>query len=57
MRLSYSRSMVAGCAAVTAGDSDESRLLVSCAEQKEAHVVLDCFCSEVEQIRIELSLF
>ena len=54
MRLGYSRSMVAGCAAATANDSGESRLLVPCFEQNEATVVLECFCSEVERIRIEL---
>lgn len=51
MRLSYSRSMVACCAAAaTAGDSEESRLLVPGWEQGEAPVVRECFCSEVEQI-------
>ena len=57
MRLSYSRSMVAGCAAATAGDSEETRLLAPCSEQEGACVVLECFCSEVERIRIELPLF
>ena len=57
MRLSYSRSMVACCAAANADDSEESRFLVPCSEQKEASVVLECFCSEVERIRIELPLF
>ena len=56
MRLSYSRSMEAGCAAATAGDSEESRLLVTGFEKKEASVALEWFCSEVERIRIELLL-
>ena len=59
MRLRYSRSMVAGCAAATAGDSEKSRLPVPCFEQKleEEPVVLECFCRGVERILIELSLF
>jgi hypothetical protein len=48
--------MVAGCAATTAGDSGESSLLVPRFKEKEAPVVLECFLSKVETIRIELPL-
>ena len=54
MRLNYSRSIEAGCATATAGGSGESRLLVPGFEQKETLVALECLCSEVERIRIEL---
>ena len=48
---------MAGCAVAAAGDSEESRLLIHCFEQKEAPMFLECFCSEVERIRIEHPLF
>ena len=48
---------MAGCATVAAGASEESGLLVSSPEQKEAHVILECLCSGGEQICIELPLF
>ena len=50
---------MAGCAGATAGDSEESSLssLALCSEKKEAPVVLECFCAEVERKRIELLLF